>query len=230
MNKILIVNGMSYGRAVDGLGKISTEEDFLENPKQFKLVLFTGGEDVSPSLYNDKSPKSYCGSNIYRDEHEMMIFEIALKNNIPMTGICRGSQFLNVMSGGRMLHHITNHGLMGKHTMSVNTTHKPIEVTSTHHQMSIVGDEGYIIGWSTEKRSVVYIGRMDEEEDYKGKETEAIYYPNTKVFAVQYHPEYMDKESEGYKWFYNGVKDLLELSEEEFKNKYLIKVYNKCKI
>jgi gamma-glutamyl-gamma-aminobutyrate hydrolase PuuD len=222
MNKILVVNGNYYANAIEGLGEFVFDiDEFFEKPEDFKLVMFTGGEDVSPSLYGHTSPNHVCGYNTARDAEEIPIFEKALKFGIPMTGICRGSQLLNVLSGGVMMHHITNHSLGGTHTMSVTNSTDIIEVTSTHHQMSVPSNQGFILGWSTAKRSTVYIGDKDEEVTYDGQEVEAIYYPHTKVFAVQYHPEYMNENSTGYKWYKQGVEDLLTLTEDEFKSKYV---------
>jgi len=218
-NKILVVNGTSYANAVEGLGDITFSiEDFLTNPENYKLVLFTGGEDVSPELYGDTSPKNMCFNNPLRDEIEVAIFAVAKENDIPMTGICRGSQFLNVMCGGTLMHDISGH--TSSHLMAANTTNEVFNVTSTHHQMCLPGKNGYVVGWSPVKLSTRYVGKADKLVDYQKPEVEAIAYPNNKVFAVQYHPEYMNPESEGYKWFWNGVKDLLELSAEEFTNKY----------
>ena len=97
--KCLVVHGFSYRDALIGNLFDTWTEDwpkFLDKPKDFGLVLFTGGEDVHPSLYNDTSPKRYCATNLSRDKIEQDIFKVALDNSIPMTGICRGSQFLNV--------------------------------------------------------------------------------------------------------------------------------------
>lgn len=216
-NKILIVNGSYYGAAVEGLGELCYEsQDFLEHPEDYILILFTGGEDVSPALYDDISPKGYCHTSPARDSREKTIFDCALKHGIKMTGICRGSQFINVMSGGRMLHHINGHGLGGEHTMSNHKNDEIIEVTSTHHQMSVPGPDGLLVAWSTAKRSDVYIGREDKEEAYDGPEVESLLYPSTKCFGVQYHPEYMYTDSPGYKWYWQAVKDFLELSMEDF--------------
>ena len=151
---------------------------------------------------------------------EVLVFDCALKNGIKMTGICRGSQFLNVMSGGRMMHDVHSHGGTD-HSMNTSSGEQLI-VNSYHHQMSVLGEGGHIIGWSTERRSADhYIGKADEQEDYTGPEVEAIYYPDTLCAAVQYHPEWMKEDSDGYQWYFNMVKDFLECSREEFEAKYV---------
>lgn len=68
------------------------------------LVCFTGGEDVSPYLYGEENISSSC--NPIRDEFEREVYEEFLEREIPMVGICRGGQFLNVMNGGKMIQHI----------------------------------------------------------------------------------------------------------------------------
>ena len=226
MNKVLVVNGNYYSLALDGIVKeqdlVFDTKEFMNNPKEFKLVMFTGGEDVTPALYGHTSPKSYCRFNHNRDCKEMFIFEVAMKHSIAMTGICRGSQFLNVRCGGTLMHHIENHALGGTHTMATKDSKKIINVTSTHHQMIIPNKNGHIIAWSFPNRSNVYLGDKDEPIDYDGPEVEGIYYPKFKVFAVQYHPEAMYKDSDGYIWYNTGVKDLLEMTNEEFTEKYIV--------
>jgi putative glutamine amidotransferase len=228
--RILVLNGPGYAQALKGLAKqedFTTDiAEFIAEPKDFMLVMFTGGADVSPELYGQTSPKQMCHINPDRDVKEMEIFKLALVNDIAMTGICRGSQFLNAMCGGVMMHHVSHHRLGGTHTMKAHNLEEAFNVTSTHHQMCIPGDKGFIVGWSEERRSNVYIGDKDVHVEYDGPEVEAVYYPASKVFAVQYHPEYMDKNSVGYAWYKQGVADLLEMSKEDFANKYLNEDYS----
>jgi gamma-glutamyl-gamma-aminobutyrate hydrolase PuuD len=219
-DKILILNGMSYGAAVKGLGQLCySAEAFLRDPDDYKLVMFTGGEDVDPSLYGHTSPRKMCHYNRNRDDAEIKVFETALKNNIRMTGICRGSQLLNVLSGGVMMHHVEKHAGMS-HSMVCGDTGNTVMVTSSHHQMSVPSDKGVIIGWSEHRRSSVYLGNEDIDQDYTGKEVEAICYPENGILAVQYHPEWMDENSDGYKWYYNAVKDLLTMDMRDIVVKY----------
>jgi len=109
---LLAINdyGFSYADMYKPYFKDMTDNyDLLfSEPDSIGMVSFTGGEDVSPSMYGE--PVGYrTGTNKYRDIFEKQIFEQALKHNIPMVGICRGSQFLNVMCGGRMIQDVTNH-------------------------------------------------------------------------------------------------------------------------
>jgi len=220
--KILIVGGSrGYAKPFMQLGDIVLDEtEFITDPSSFNLLVFTGGEDICPAMYGQSSPKQLCSYNLKRDISEQNLYELARNNGIKMTGICRGSQFLNVMAGGTIMHHIDHHGtnhLMD--TVDGNT----VEVTSTHHQMCIPAKHGYIMAWSSQKRSKVYYGDKDEQVDYIGKEVESIYYPDEGIFAVQFHPEYMNEKSAGFLWYREAVYNLLHMSEEEFKNNYLNK-------
>lgn len=218
--KILIVGKQSYSSALDALGEISTDiDDFKDNASDYSLVMFTGGEDVHPSMYNDISPRNLCNSNLARDRKEMVIFHHALTHNIKMTGICRGCQFINVMSGGRLMHHIDHHE-GGNHLMQTSRVEKPVLVNSYHHQMVIPPKYAYIIGWSKSRLSKEYIGRNDKKVEWPGPEIEAIWIPNTKCCGVQYHPEWMTKESSGYLFYWQMLYELLTDSEEVFTRKY----------
>lgn len=65
-------------------------------------VLFTGGDDMHPSLYGC-CLHEHCGTlTPVRDRCETKFAEIYLKTGKPYLGICRGIQFLNVMYGGTL--------------------------------------------------------------------------------------------------------------------------------
>jgi gamma-glutamyl-gamma-aminobutyrate hydrolase PuuD len=209
MKKILVVNGYNYGKAIEGLGEITGNTGaFLSEPEAFDLVFFTGGEDVTPELYEESSPKGYCYNNLDRDLQEIELWQLAREKGIRCIGICRGIQFINVMSGGKMMHHITGHsGCMHDMTTSLGDT---MVVNSTHHQMVIPRKDHHVIGWSTQHRSKEYIGNWDLVVPKPVKEVEAVLFPNTESAGVQYHPEAMAKGCAGYNWFYDLARRMLE--------------------
>ena len=66
-------------------------------------VILTGGEDINPLEYNDSPNLKLCGPlDYYRDTLERKIFDYAFKNKIPLIGICRGMQMINVVTGGTL--------------------------------------------------------------------------------------------------------------------------------
>lgn len=159
------------------------------------LLVFTGGADVSPHLYGER-PHPRTSSNNDRDIKEIAAYRKALCLGMPMVGICRGSQFLNVMNGGKIYQHQMEHA--GPNHTILTSDGDAIEVTSTHHQISIPTPQARILAVANE------LPHPELEE------VEVFYYPLTKCLCVQYHPEYMPKDSEGYLYFTNLVTLLLE--------------------
>ena len=220
-DNILVVNGESYAKSIIDLGRIIFDlGKFVRDPETFKLILFTGGEDVSPKLYGETSPKNFCRNNPNRDRKEKLIFKRAIRNKIKMTGICRGAQFLNVMAGGKLVHHFEGHASLGTHGLACSKNDKIIQVNSLHHQMIIPPSDGYIIAWSPNKLSEYYLGDKDLAMRWPGPEVEGIYLPKIRACAVQGHPEMMPKESEGFVFYRQMVADFLDMSAEDFSNEY----------
>ena len=229
MNKILVVEGMSYGLPVETFGKLTDDvKDFMENPAEFDLVLFTGGADISPELYNHTSPRGECFYNKTRDMREIVIFKHALKHGIKMTGICRGFQFLNVMAGGYMIHHLNGHS-GASHDMRTSRDEK-LYVNSLHHQMAVLPKNAFLIGWSDERQSGIYIGDGDKPEAIMPEyEVESAIFPEINAAGVQYHPEMMPKDSAGFRWYEELVESLLAAENmEEMVSFYTEVTEGKC--
>ena len=64
--------------------------------------LFTGGQDVSPGLYHEKSLGKTVEVCPPRDQMELKLLKMAVKEDKPILGICRGIQFINVAFGGTL--------------------------------------------------------------------------------------------------------------------------------
>ena len=66
-------------------------------------IILTGGEDINPLEYNDTINLAVCGEiNYQRDTLERKLFDFAFENKIPLIGVCRGMQMMNVASGGSL--------------------------------------------------------------------------------------------------------------------------------
>ena len=66
-------------------------------------IILTGGEDINPLQYNDTTNLDVCGDiNYNRDTLERKLFDFAMKYKIPLIGVCRGMQMMNVASGGTL--------------------------------------------------------------------------------------------------------------------------------
>jgi putative glutamine amidotransferase len=67
-------------------------------------LLLTGGEDVYPGHYGQSEDTVKCGTiNHFRDSLEFMLIDQAMEHRLPVLGICRGQQILNVALGGSLI-------------------------------------------------------------------------------------------------------------------------------
>lgn len=74
--------------------------DEVDN-KAIDAVVITGGHDVDPVLYAAE-PEVHPKYDKARDEFESSVIQIALHHDVPLLGICRGAQLLNVQRGGNL--------------------------------------------------------------------------------------------------------------------------------
>ncbi len=70
--------------------------------KECDGLVLTGGPDVAPELYGDWADETVQVDS-ERDGFEYRLLEAALKDKIPVLGICRGLQLLNVYFGGTLI-------------------------------------------------------------------------------------------------------------------------------
>jgi gamma-glutamyl-gamma-aminobutyrate hydrolase PuuD len=136
----------------------------------------------------------------------MTQFEYAFDHNIPMIGICRGGQFLNVMCGGKMWQDVDKHAIRGTHLAIDLASGEEVEVTSTHHQMMKPSDEGILLLQATfiaEVRSPMLMAHM--------RGVEAVLYPHYNTLCFQPHPEYGECPTR--ELFFEYIKTHLKIKE-----------------
>jgi putative glutamine amidotransferase len=71
-------------------------------------LLLSGGADIAPRRYGE-APAGAHGVDEARDELEAEAWAVAAERGLPVFGICRGHQAINVFSGGRLLQHVEGH-------------------------------------------------------------------------------------------------------------------------
>ena len=113
-----------------------TEDDKAQAALLSRLdgLLLSGGADVAPALYGEETLPC-CGEILpIRDSFEIGIFQKALKASLPVLGICRGLQVMNVAMGGTLYQDIATQ-LPGaiKHPCYDTPRDKVHEVTVTEH-------------------------------------------------------------------------------------------------
>ena len=80
-------------------------------------VLLAGGGDVDPRLYGG-DPTRTVDVNRLRDDFELALIHVATQRKLPLLGICRGAQILNVARGGTLRDLRTDPALKAKHFTS----------------------------------------------------------------------------------------------------------------
>ena len=150
------------------------------------IVMFTGGEDVSPSLYG-KKPHPHTYFSPRRDAEEVAEYKRARELDLPLIGICRGAQFLCVMAGGLLVQH-QSHPFA--HPIKTSDG-KKIIVSSLHHQRQYIEpikDQAILLGWA-EHLSPDSYGEDENDRMDEAQEAEMVYYKNIRALGIQSHPE-----------------------------------------
>lgn len=148
----------------------------------YDALVLCGGGDIDPRLYGSKRihPRVY-GVHETRDMVEQVAMDDAREHHVPVLGICRGAQMINITAGGDLVQHIGERHRRGMHRIltvrgSILRKIAPQEnkrVTTLHHQMIGRVAEGYAITAIAPDQTV-----------------EAIESGDRLHLGVQFHPEY----------------------------------------
>ncbi|NLV89510.1 MAG: gamma-glutamyl-gamma-aminobutyrate hydrolase family protein [Tissierellia bacterium] len=86
---------------------ISNEEDYEAYIHMVDGLIFSGGIDISPLRYGENPLKEIKRISTIRDEYEFGLFDRAYKKKLPILGICRGLQLMNIYLGGSLYQDIS---------------------------------------------------------------------------------------------------------------------------
>lgn len=99
----------NYVDAVFAAGGIPVNIPIIKDEKDYDAyaniidgIVFTGGLDVSPLRYNENPLKEINLITSKRDDYEFGLFKTVYEKRIPILGICRGGQLMNVALGGSL--------------------------------------------------------------------------------------------------------------------------------
>ena len=179
---------MPYRRAVIAAG--AEPVDLVPGTKVLPAVdglLLPGGWDVDPSFYGEGRDDKLQETDIELDKTELSLFRQAREREIPVLGICRGQQVINVAMGGSLVQHLEGHEVrsLGRnhlaHTIEVDPSselgqaageHK-VRVNSLHHQaikrlgeglqQTARGEDGTVEGVESDDGLIVAVQCHPEE-------------------------------------------------------------------
>jgi putative glutamine amidotransferase len=185
------VYGSDYSEAVLAAGGLPVYlpqgADPLSYLDRLDGVLFAGGADIHPSRYGAPQENLIYPPELARDRFEFALVEGALDHELPILGICRGLQLLNVNGGGTLHQHVPTHArydvpaeeLVDEITLVPGTLVHELygahrQVNSLHHQSIDRLAPGWIAAAHCTDGTI-----------------EAIELPERDVVGVQWHPELM---------------------------------------
>jgi len=155
--------------------------------ERLDAVVLTGGADIDPSRYGAAPETDQFPPEPIRDAFELTLLDVAVQRELPVLGICRGLQLINIAAGGTLHQDVPPHACFDDppeqlaHAVTVragSTLHAlygdRVEVNSLHHQtVDELGDRLSITATAED-------GTVEGLESADGR-----------LLAVQWHPEMM---------------------------------------
>ena len=168
----------SYIDAVQGAGGLALmlppDPHAAEDPDEWLDVIdgliLAGGADVDPAAYGAEPDQHTVGTVPERDEFEIALALRAMERDMPLLGICRGMQVMNVARGGTLVQHLPHDKGHHDHRRSVGSfedadhnvrladgslaarvTHEKLHSTKSHHHQGVrdIGEGLEVTGWAT---------------------------------------------------------------------------------
>ena len=174
-DSVVAMSPRAYARGVQEAGALALilppDDGSLENPDplldRIDALLLAGGADLDPASYGAQPHPETGGTWPERDRFELALTHRALERDMPVLGICRGMEMLNVARGGTLEQHLpdvlghNDHrhtaGAFGDHEVRLEPgtlAHRAagaerVPVKSHHHQgIGELGEDLVATGWA----------------------------------------------------------------------------------
>jgi putative glutamine amidotransferase len=182
--------------------ELSFEKNNEQDLENCRAILFTGGIDIDPFFYQptiNEYPRMPKQFNRERDAFEMGLLKIALNKGLPILGICRGLQLMNITLGGTLIldietmgkpNHRNREGIDHVHEIMIEPNSRLAKITgctkglvnSSHHQ-SVLNISPDLSVNSFAMDGIIESLEWKEESLHKSP-----------MLCVQWHPERMEKK------------------------------------
>ena len=168
------------------------EDNITEIVARFDGLVFAGGQDVSPIFYGQEPHPKLGSLNYQRDLVEIALIKAAFAKGLPILGICRGLQVINVALGGSLYQDLSEYPNWSvKHqqfgTAWAMPTHS-IKVEPANPLHDIFGDTGLVNSLHHQAIKDLAPGLQALATSADGL-VEAVTNKQQNLLAVQWHPE-----------------------------------------
>lgn len=158
-------------------------------------LIIGGGNDIDPAIYGGDVSKSRSVDPL-RDKYELEVLELAEKRGVPVMGICRGMQLINVHAGGTL---VSDLRVQRVHTSNRGTLlpRKQVHVTPGSMLVEFIGSETTCVN-SLHHQAVdrtgdrLIVSARDRDDIVQGIESTS----GPLRIGVQWHPEYMPQRDD----------------------------------
>lgn len=171
------------------LTRFGSDAQFDALVAKLDVLVMTGGEDIAPEKYRECASPRLGKVNVKRDEFDFRLLAAARRRNLPVIGICRGCQLLNVAFGGTLYQDLPSEFPV-KDVQHRNTHHR-ITIESASRIAKVVGKTEVLVN-SYHHQAVKDLapGFRIVAKSPEGV-VEAIECDTYPAIGVQFHPEKM---------------------------------------
>jgi gamma-glutamyl-gamma-aminobutyrate hydrolase PuuD len=207
----------NYADAVSRCGHIpvviprfGTDAQFDVLVAKLDVLIMTGGEDIAPERYKMKRSPKLGKVNAPRDAFDYRLLAAARRRNLPVVGICRGCQLLNVAFGGTLWQDLPSEFTV-KDVQHRNMFHR-ISMDPQSRLAKVIGKKDVLVN-SYHHQAVRKLAPgfriVAKSPDGVVEAIECDTYP---AIGLQFHPEKMlcDEKNDAFAPFFRNILSLFK--------------------